>query len=574
MKVSKNWLQELVDLKVSMTEVERLLPLRTIALKDANDQFFELDMKGYNRADLLSMRGVAYEVAAITDSTVKFTEPDPTTFVWADLSDSTPPNSNSDIHLKVTIEDEKLAPVYCLAKIEGLKVGPSSSEWIQKLLNSGMRTVNNIADVTNLVMLEYGQPLHSFDASQVKDETIIVRTAKAGEVLETLDQKKRQLTESDLLITDPEKALGLAGVMGGKNSEITDRTTTILLEAAIFDPANLRKTSARLGLQSEAGKRFYHGLTKKRLLQALDAAIKMYQELGGKLTAISLVGDLTDPEKSVSLTAKKTNNLIGTEISDQQIEAYLNKLHFSPSPLKGEGGTIWEVTPPYYRLDIEIEEDLIEEVARMYGYENIPSKALEGELPAKVDQSLFELIYKLKTELVDQGFTEIQTYSFFSTQVLKNFDIETSSLIRIANPISSETEFMRNNLWFNLVEKAGENLKYFDRVAIFEIGKTYEIVEGKIVEEYRLALLLVDGTDNPLAQLNQVIKKVLPNVTPPEKVGHKLMEFFHPNRHLPLLNNEKQVGGMAEIHPRFANKFGVEKRIAIAEIKIQRLDGL
>ncbi len=563
MKVSKSWLNELVDLKVSDQELEELLPLQTIALSEVTPKILELDMKGYNRADLLSMRGVAYEVAAITNSKVKFKEPDPTKFIWVEESLS---------KLDVQVEDENLAPVYTLARIEGLKVGSSPTEWVKKLADSGMRSVNNIADITNLVMLEYGQPLHAFDASEVKDEKIIVRTAKSGEILETLDQKKRQLEPTDLLITDPEKALGIAGVMGGKNSEITNDTTTILLEAAIFDSANLRKTSTRLGLQSEASKRFYHGLTKKRLLQALEAAIRMYQELGGKLTAFSMVGEMEDQAKKVPLTLNKTQSLIGVEIPVQKIEEYLKKLNFEV--IASENG--WVVTPPYYRLDIEIAEDLIEEIARMYGYENIPPQELRGELPEKIDQSLFELIYDLKIKLVDQGFTELQTYSYFSSAVLKNFSWleaqNTWPLIKIANPISSETEYMRHNLWSNLIEKAGENLKYFERVAIFEIGKTYEVIGGKIHEEYRLAVLLVDGSNNPLSQLNQTIQAVLKNVNPAEQNSqNKTFEFFHPNRHTSLTHNNQSIGGMAEIHPRVANSFGIEKRVAIAEIKIEKL---
>src|SRR5581483_9453911 len=197
-----------------------------------------------------------------------------------------------------------------------------------------------------------GQPLHSFDANQVKDEKIIVRVARDGESLETLDHKNRQLDAGDLLITDPDKALGLAGVMGGANSEITDQTTTILLEAAIFDPATLRKTSQKLGLASEASKRFYHGLTRKRLLQAFDAAIRMYQNLGGKLTALTIVGDTQDQEKKVPLGVLKTNSLIGVDIPAKQVEEYLTKLNFdlSSRALTGDNQGLagWVVTPPYY----------------------------------------------------------------------------------------------------------------------------------------------------------------------------------------------------------------------------------
>ena len=183
MKVSKNWLKELVDLNISDDELVRLLPLRTIGIKEVTPDFIELDMKGYNRADLLSLRGVAFEVVAITQSKLKFEEKDTAEFIWVDKSLN---------EVGVNVEDEDLAPIYCIAKIEGLKVEPSDNNWVKKLSDSGIRSINNVADVTNLVMVEYGQPLHAFDASAVEGEKIVVRTAKEGEELETLDGKKRK----------------------------------------------------------------------------------------------------------------------------------------------------------------------------------------------------------------------------------------------------------------------------------------------------------------------------------------------------------------------------------------------
>ena len=317
MKVSKSWLKELVDLKIPMKEVERLISLRTIGTKEITDDFIELDMKGYNRADLLSLRGIAREVAAITDSSVNFTDSER----FNDL--------NHFNKLNVKVEESNLCPVYCVAKIEGLKVGPSNSDWAKKLEDSGIRTINNVADVTNLTMLEYGQPMHAFDTEKVNEEHIVVRLATKGETLQTLDGKNRKLDSTDLLIADPKKPLGIAGVMGGKDSEVSNSTTSILLEAAIFDPISIRRTSQRHGLHSEASKRFQHGLTKTNLLQALSAAIKMYESFGGKLTAITLNGDLEDRLKTVRLTHQKVSNLIGIEIPPEQVKSSLEKLGFS-----------------------------------------------------------------------------------------------------------------------------------------------------------------------------------------------------------------------------------------------------
>ncbi len=573
MKVSKDWLKELIDLKVPFEKAQRLLPLRTIATKEITENFIELDMKGYNRTDLLSLRGVAYEVAAIVDSKVRFDELTSDQYFWVNKSLN---------HLDVEIKDPELCPVYCLAKIENIKVEQSSSLWVKKLNDSGIRAVNNIADVTNLVMLEYGQPLHAFDADIVKDQKIIIRTAEEGEKLVTLDNKTRELSKNDLLIADVEKALGLAGVMGGKNSEISDSTTTILLEAAIFEPRTLRKTATRLSLQSEASKRFYHGLSKKRLLQAFNAAIRMYEDMGGKVTAITMNGELEDLQKKVTLRLSKAISLIGVELTDAQVEDYLKKLNFSVSDKVIEDNEIsWVIIPPYYRLDIEIEEDLIEEVARMYGYEKITPKALQGEVGKRVDQSLFNLINSLKTNLVDLGLIEVQTYSFFSTAVLSalGFNDQTKkSLVKIANPISAETEYMRLNIWPNLLEAVAKNSKQgFEDIVIFEVGKVYESkTNGKPLETYRLSLALMNGSDNPIVELNSIMRKLDGKLDLGIKYGGEVTDqtakiLYHPNRTQEYKKNDRMIGSIAEIHPRVTNQFGLEKRVAVLEIDLDPL---
>lgn len=575
MKVSKAWLSELVNLKTSVDEVVSLLPLRTIGTKEVNDQFIELDMKGYNRADLLSMRGIAYEVAAITGSEVTFEKEREEDFVWFDKS---LPN------LKVQIEDDNICPVYCLAKISGLKVGPSTPEIVKKLNDSGVKSINNIVDITNLIMLEFGQPLHAFDANTVTNQEIVVRKAKAGEKLRTLDDKERELEPSDILITDSDKIIGLAGVMGGKNSEVTNTTTSILLEAAIFDSKSLRKTTTRLNLSSEASKRFIHGLTRKRLLQALSAALTHYIEIGGELTNLTIEGDAEDLSLKVPLTAEKVNSLIGIEITETDIEKYLEKLNFS---LKNEIPGKWVVTPPYYRLDITLEEDLIEEVARMFGYENIPPKPLSDNLPERVNTQMFNLITSLKEELVKQGLTELQTYSYYSTKILNNLGFHEENegqalllrnkhiLVRITNPMSAETKFMRMNIWPILVEKTAENLKNYEKLGIFEIGKVYTPQKGELPKEnYRLAAIVVDGGDRPILSLYQMLKNTFDELNL-EVVFEKQdggESFFHPKRFFNMTYKGEFLGGLSEIHPRLAHKFGIEgKRLAVVEIDLEPL---
>jgi phenylalanyl-tRNA synthetase beta chain len=574
MKVSKHWLKQLVDYSISDEELINLFNHKTIGTKEVTEDFIELDMKGYNRADLLSLRGVAYEVSALTESVVNFEEPVETSLYWVDKQLPA---------VSVEVADEKLSPLYCLVKIEGLKVENSSEEWKKKLTDSGIRSVNNVADVTNLVMLEYGQPLHAFDYDSVKrladSDLIVVRRAKTGEKLVTLDHKTRDLTQEDIVISGEKVAVGLAGVMGGENTEVTNETTSILLEAAIFDPGMLRKTANRLALGSEASKRFYHGLKAKRLFQALDASIKMYEDLGGKVTGISIVGETLDQLKTVPLRLSKINQLIGETLTSAEVENYLKRLHFSLSePISTAEETSWVVTVPYFRLDVELEEDLIEEVARMYGYEKINSHSAANIEVAKIDQSKFDFLRKLGETVVGLGLTEVSTYPYNSTKVLEalRWDQTNSQfLVRVKNPISTETEFLRQNLWVNLIEVIDQNIRQeFKDIAIFELGKSYFMKnEGMPAEGYRLAIALMNNSDNPISELNALVTKLnnelslgleFKESTPPQVVG----QIFHPNRFLDVFKDDKQIGGMSEVHKRVTDFLGIEKRVAVFEIEL------
>lgn len=568
MKVALAWLKELVKFNSSTEDLAQLLNSKIQGgVKEVTENYIELDLKGYNRADLLSLRGVAYEVAAISDSEATFKEPAESDFSW---------NKQSYPQTSVKVEAEENCPLYCIAKIEGLKVGPSSPEWVKKLADSGMRSVNNVADVTNLVMLEYGQPTHAFDADKVSDQTLLVRMANTGEELVTLDNKKRVLEPTDMVIADPEKAVGLAGVMGGKDSEVSDSTTTILLEAAIFNPSTIRKTAGRLSLPSEASKRFQHGLTKERLLQAVEAAIKMYESLGGKLKAITIIDKSKEEQSQIDVSQDKVRSLIGAEIKPEVVESYLKKLHFQVLASQDQVLRGWRVVPPYWRLDVDIEADVIEEVARIFGYENILPQKLGGQIPEKIDQSLFEFISKLKHVLVDLGLDEIQTYSFFSTQVLKNFQVPPERVIKVANPMSKETEYLRVRIAPNLVEKVAENLKSFSEIGIFEIGKIYLPTESGPEEKYVLSMALANNTTNPVQKLHSIWQKVVTElgleVSQEEGERDEREKLvFHPTRLLHLTSKGLVLGALGEIHPRIINRFGTEKRIAILEIDLNDL---
>ncbi len=570
MKVPIKWLEdEFVKPQVPIDNYVNDLSYKTIGIKEVTPDHFELDMKGYNRADLLSLRGVAYEISALNESPVLFEEEKE--YIWE--KDNYP-------NLKIDIQTP-LVPVYALAKIDNLKVTPSKTEDLEKLQAAGFRGVNNLVDITNLVMLEYGQPLHAFSAEKVNNEHIIVRETSTAEKITTLDHKKRILEKGDIVIADQMKVLGIAGVMGGEESEITQSTTSILLEAAIFDPVHLRKTSNRLGLHSEASKRFYHGLTKRRLMQALNSAIKRYLSLGGKLTQISLYDHLDEQENIIELNLSHVRTLIGVHISDEKIENFLTRLRFDVKKTKPE---VWEIKVPYFRLDILREEDLIEEIARLFDYRNIignganiinfdQTKINTLKDPNSKEDVDHEFLYNLKQALAEEGLIEIQTYHFFSSDVINHFSWDRNHLVKISNPISKETKYLREDIWPNLLEIAAKNLKFRDRISIFEIGKTYLSQRFLPVERYHVSLLLTDSSSEPMERLFELFKKVAKKMNlnfefKSETPKNYPLEYFHPVKSMLLTLNDKKSGFIAEIHPRQTDKFHVNKRVAVLELEI------
>lgn len=554
MKVSLAWLKELVDYKLAPQQLADKLSLTSIGVKELTSNYLELDLT-YNRGDLLSLRGVAQEIAATTESSLSFSK-DTSDYPWEGKNLPKTP---------IKITSEELSAVQCVAKIEDLTVSFSNKDLVKKLEDCGMRSVNNIVDVTNLMMLEFGQPFHAFDAITIEDETIIVRRARQEEEIITLDNKLRKLTTQDIVLADTKNAIDVAGIMGGKSTEVTKSTKTILLSASLFNPVMLQKTARRLGLHSEASKRFQHGLTKTNLLQALAGAIRMYESLGGKLTAVSLVGDFEEKLVNVRLTKKRLVELLGLEISADFIVAALKKLQFK---VEEDGRKEWLITPPYFRLDISLEEDLIEEVLRIYGYGKIKGQPLADETPQKLDQAFHNFIYDLKVACKDLGLTEVQTYSFYSTAVIDALGWSNEKdkyLVKIANPISTETQILRQSIWPNLLEVVGKNMrKGYKDIAIFEIGKAFNNLGGTPAENYRLAIALYNGSDNPLQELYQIAQDLslnakgvkLKQTAPPSVATH----LFHPTRH---------IGGLAEVHLRVLNKLGIEKRVAILEIELE-----
>jgi len=441
-----------------------------------------------NRPDCLSMLGIAYEIAALTGQPIKppgleYPEPGPAIGYLA----------------SVEIADPDLCSRYCASLISGVKIKDSPRWMQQRLLAYGMRPINNIVDITNFVMLEYGQPLHAFDFRQLRKGKIIVRRARQGEVMISLDGAERPLAPHMLVIADAEVPVALAGVMGGAESEVTPGTTTILLESANFNPQSLRRTSAELKMRSEASLRFERGLNPDLTVPTLRRATQLMVELGGGKAASGIL-DVYPGRKELqplSLPLSEIKRLLGIDLDSERVVKVLTDLGFSCQ----DRGTELLVGSPYWRSDIKQKEDLVEEVARIIGYEHIPTTILSGSPPPQSPSPLLDLKDEVRDILVACGFQEVITYSIVSSQSLSKAGVASEPL-RLANPLNIGQDCLRTSLRPTLLSTLAANLRYQDQsTALFEAGRVYLPREKELPREQEMVTGLMCGSRSKLSWL-------------------------------------------------------------------------
>ncbi|MCL5410290.1 MAG: phenylalanine--tRNA ligase subunit beta, partial [Patescibacteria group bacterium] len=415
-----------------------------------SDVVFELEVTP-NRGDCLSHIGVAREIASLLNKTISRSP------ISLDMN-----STNIKEKLSVKILNKKNCSQYMARMIEGVKV-ESSPKWLQdRLIAIGLKPINNIVDATNYIMYDLGQPLHAFDASTIEGKEIIVRKSMINESIVTLDGVERKVSDS-ILITDKSKPLAIAGVMGGKNSEVSENTTSIVIESAEFDRKHIRKAIKTLGLNTEASYRFERGIDSGSVEYALNKAAKMVKEMAGGNILSGVARDGERPENaSLIIPYDKINNFIGLTLSDSEINRILNSLSFD---IKNNVCVV-----PLWRHDIGIWQDLAEEVARIYGYSRIePLSLLETKPPKKSEYYHKEA---LKDVLVDSGFTEVVNYPYLSELDIKSVKLNTKNLLEIANPIQPENKYLRNSLVPGLLKSIAKNSS-FDPILLFETGKTF-----------------------------------------------------------------------------------------------------
>ncbi|MDT2760334.1 phenylalanine--tRNA ligase subunit beta [Enterococcus xiangfangensis] len=540
---------------------------------DMDDAIIDLSITP-NRADALSIRGVAHEVAAIYNKEVDFPA--------VELKETTEKVSDK---IKVSVADKKDAPHYEIRIIEGVKIGPSP-QWLQnRLINEGIRPISNVVDVTNYILLLFGQPLHAFDYDKLGSKEILVRRAKENETFTTLDAVERTLNPEDIVITNGEIPVALAGVMGGLDSEISDETTTVALEMAMFDHTSVRRTSQNYNLRSEASMRFEKGINQGEISLAGDVAATMIAELaGGEILQGAVKGSEVQPQNvEVRTTVENVNRFLGTDLSQEQIDTIFKSLGFATQVVEG----VTTVSVPPRRWDITIEADLMEEIARIYGYNNLPSTLPEGQTVAGFLTKTQKTTRKVRNLLESTGLSEAISYALTTETKAQQFLLNESKVTRVAWPMSEERSTMRLNLVSGLLEDLAYNVarKNTD-VAFYEIGHVFyqnNDPEKDLPSEQNHVAIAVTGNSSNKSWAKKaeaadyytvkgIVEELIEGLGLTKEVSYQAIQLteMHPGQTAGIYLGEELIGFVGQVHPKIAASYEL-KSAYVAEIDLAAL---
>ena len=538
-------------------------------LLGVRDVIFEIGLTA-NRPDCQSIYGMAREVAACLKRELK----------PLDLSYSVT-NADSDCAVSVVVEDKDLCPRYCARYVKDVVIKPSPKAMQKKLALMGLRAINSVVDITNYVLLEMGQPMHAFDYSALEAKKIIVRRAKEGEKITTLDDKSFTLTTDNLLICDGDKPAALAGIMGGKGSAIADTTAALVFECAKFKRDNVRKTSKALGQRSDSSARFEKGVDAYTVAEAMERALHLVEELGcgivcGKGIDV-LSEDLTPMVVEASYAA--IDKVLGIVVPESEQKAILERLDFK---IEDDGKGNFKCTVPLYRTDIEGFPDLAEEVIRSYGYDNVNGRLLSGATityGGKTERQMKE--YALKNALISLGYNEILTYAFVSEKDYEflglDKDAAENAHIKIMNPLGEEMSVMRTTLLPSMLATVGRNLaKKNESGRLFEYARVYLPKSLPLVElpqEKNVLTIAAFGESEDFYTLKGSIEEMLAKLHSVKDVKFvkETAVYLHPGRSAAIYVGNEKVGMMGEVHPDILEKMDTNIRIYVAEIDFDAL---
>lgn len=528
-----------------------------------DDQIIDFELTA-NRPDCMSVIGLAREVSATYNK-----------HLILPIIETKENKENIEDYLKVTIKDTELCSRYVTRMFKVNKIKPSPT-WMQiKLLNCGVRPINNIVDVTNYVMLEMGQPLHAFDYDKLQSKEILVRRAEKGEELITLDSVNRKLDEEILVITNGQEPMAIAGVMGGENSEIDDSTKMIVIESAVFNKTTTRLTGKKLGLRSEAATRFEKGVDQELSDLAADRAAQLLYEIGAGEVVKGKIDIYPQPinKRSITIEPQWINKIIGIELTVEEIKDYLERLFLFTK----EDGDKLVVGVPTYRQDLVIKEDIAEEVARMYGYNNIPNTIMRGVATEGRRNTSQEFIYGIKNLLSNKGFYEILTYSFTSKNKLEAIEYPINDeIINLLNPLGEENAIMRPTLIPGLLQTITHNYhRNISEAMFYEVAITYKnngnLGEKLPLEEKTISLGLYGNVD--FFNLKGYIEMLLKHGRISENIDYIPSDnkMYHPYRSAKVIIGDDFIGTFGEIHPEVVERFNLPLRTFVAELNLDMI---
>ena len=515
-----------------------------------------------NRPDCLCMIGLAREAAVTFNKELKLHEPVVKAAAGGDINELA----------KIVIEDPELCPRYTARMVKNVKIEPSPAWMRERIRNAGMRPINNVVDITNYVMLEYGQPMHAFDFSCVDDHEIHVRRAKEGETIQTLDGNERKLSTDMLCICDTHKPVGVAGVMGGANSEIVGDTAMVLFESANFNGASIRRTATALGMRTDASSRYEKGLDPQNTYKAVQRACELIELLGAGEVVEGIIDVVPGEIKqtTIKLEPQKINALLGTDIDEATMRDILVRLGFTL-----DGDTIYV---PSWRGDVEHYSDIAEEVARFFGYNEIPTEFAGGITTRGGFTPLQNCERQIGQCCRSMGLDEIITYSFISPSYYDKIRMPVDSplrdSLRILNPLGEDTSIMRTTILPSMLEILTRNYNYRNKEArLYEIGKIYLKRDDGMADEPRIVSIGAYGPEMNFFVLKGWVENLLADLDAPKLkfVAEKENASYHPGRCAKVYAGDTYIGVMGQIHPAVAENYGVDAEFYCAELSFEAL---
>ena len=539
-------------------------------VQNLQDIVLDLDVLA-NRPDLLSHLGVAREIAAITKKQFRFKK--------RETADE--PSHQKEV--KISVKDQKLCPRYSALVISGIKIGPSP-KWLSSRLEAvGIRSLNNVVDLTNYIMMDQGQPLHAFDYDKIIGKTMVVRAAKPGERVKTLDGKIWSLNKGMAIIEDGKRLIDLAGIMGGADSEVSADTQTIILQAAVFDSTNIRQTSRVLGHRTEAVARYEKSVDLTQTLAVLVHSYSLLKELipSVVLEQVIDIGNWKLMNKNVKLEFSAVEQLLGVKITPSEIIAILESLGLRALK-KGKTEVTWEI--PSYRPDLNIPEDLIEEVGRIWGYNKIPETVPQGELKPPLEPPLLALSTRIKQILKGKGFQEVYNYSFISKDLFTKVGLMPAQHVEIENPLSQDQQYLRTEHISGLLQNVVRNFKNYDQINLFELSEVYFPAKSeKPPHEASLlsgVMAAPEGKQDTFFLLKGVVRELLNelNVEAESDLLQKegkgecpYWKMYDQKISLKFISKRKIIATLASVSRRVLEKFDLDREVCFFIVFIEEL---